>query len=109
MKFTTWMNDLVKANSGLSSKSFFLVVVTVIGSLLLLVPVFSLTIEAIYMHTIATDLSGFAAYIGSVSSLFAAAGLTKVMSEKYEKPFDPYEYRKHKREEDKDDDVIYDD
>ena len=38
------------------------------------------------MHTIATDLSGMAAYIGAVASLFATAGLTKAWSEKYEHP-----------------------
>lgn len=84
MKFVNWLNSLVKSNSGVSSKSFFLVVVTFIGCLLLLVPVFTLSIEAIFLHTIATDLTGMAAYIGSVASLFATAGLTKAWSEKYE-------------------------
>ena len=72
-------------NTGVSSKSFFLVVITIIGCLLLLVPVFALSIEAFYTHTIATDLSSMAAYIGSVASLFATAGITKAWSEKYEK------------------------
>ena len=36
------------------------------------------------MHTIATDLSAMAAYIGAVASLFATAGITKAWSEKYE-------------------------
>ena len=76
--------DLIQNNNGVSSKSFFLVVVTIIGCLLLLVPVFSLTIEAAFTHTIATDLSAMAAYIGSVASLFATAGITKAWSEKYE-------------------------
>jgi uncharacterized membrane protein YdjX (TVP38/TMEM64 family) len=84
MKFVKWLNALVQNNSGVSSKSFFLVVVTFIGCLLLLVPVFTLSIEAIYLHTIATDLTGMAAYIGSVASLFATAGLTKAWSEKFE-------------------------
>ena len=85
MKFVNWLNQLIKSNTGVSSKSFFLVVVTIIGCLLLLVPVFTLTIEAICMHTIATDLTGIAAYIGSVASLFATAGLTKAWSEKFER------------------------
>lgn len=84
MKFINWLNALVKNNSGVSSKSFFLVVVTFIGCLLLLVPVFTLSIEAIFLHTITTDLTGMAAYIGAVASLFATAGLTKAWSEKYE-------------------------
>ena len=84
MKFINWINTLIKSNTGVSSKSFFLVIVTIIGCLLLLVPVFTLSIEAIFLHTITTDLTGMAAYIGAVASLFATAGLTKAWSEKYE-------------------------
>lgn len=83
-KIGNWLNALIKNNSGLSSKSFFLVVVTFIGCLLLFVPVFTLTVEVWFTHTIATDLTGMAAYIGAVASLFATAGLTKAWSEKYE-------------------------
>ena len=70
-----FFNKLIKNNTGVSSKNFFLVVVTIIGCLLLLVPVFTLTIEAIFMHTISTDLSGMAAYIGAVSAVLASGGL----------------------------------
>lgn len=80
-----YFSKLISNNTGVSSKSFFLVVITIIGCLLLLVPVFALSIEAFYTHTIATDLSSMAAYIGSVASLFATAGITKAWSEKYEK------------------------
>ena len=79
-----YIQKLIANNTGVSSKNFFLVIVTIIGCLLLLVPVFALTIEAIFMHTIATDLSAMAAYIGSVASLFATAGITKAWSEKFE-------------------------
>lgn len=82
-----FLTKLIKNNTGVSSKNFFLVAVTIIGCLLLLVPVFALTIEAIFMHTITTDLAGMAAYIGAVSAVLASGGLTKVVSEKYEKPF----------------------
>ena len=83
-----YFNKLISNNTGVSSKNFFLVVITLIGCLLLLVPVFALTIEAIFMHTIATDLSAMAAYIGSVASLFATAGITKAWSEKFERRSD---------------------
>jgi len=80
-----FLSKLVSNNTGVSSKNFFLVVITIIGCLLLLVPVFALSIEAFFTHTIATDLSAMACYIGSVASLFATAGITKAWSEKYEK------------------------
>lgn len=79
-----FFSKLIQQNSGYSSKSFFLVVVTFIGSLLLAVPIFSLTIEAWYNHTITTDLTAMAAYITAVAAVFTSVGLTKVWSEKYE-------------------------
>lgn len=80
-----------KNNTGYSTKNLFVLVITLIGCLLLLVPFFTLTIEAFFMHTIATDLTGMAAYIGAVTTLFGVAGYTKVTSEKYEKPYTPEE------------------
>ena len=80
----TWFSKLIKNNSGVSSKSFFLVLVTIIGCILLLVPPITLGVEVFFTHTISTDLTGMAAYIGAVASLFATAGLTKAWSEKFE-------------------------
>lgn len=80
-----------KNNTGYSTKNLFVLLITFIGCLLLIVPFFVLIIEAIFMHTIATDLTGMAAYIGAVTTLFGVAGLTKVTSEKYEKPYTPTE------------------
>lgn len=83
-KIVSWFARLIRNNSGISSKNFFLVVVTLIGCILLLVPAVILMIESIANKTITTDLNGLAAYIGAVASLFATAGLTKAWSEKYE-------------------------
>lgn len=86
-----FFSKLVQQNSGYSSKSFFLVVVTFIGTLLLAVPIFSLTIEAWYNHTINTDLTAMAAYITAVAAVFTSVGLTKVWSEKYEHKLPGYD------------------
>ena len=83
-KIVSWFARLIRNNSGISSKNFFLVVVTLIGCILLLVPAVILMIESISNKTITTDLNGLAAYIGAVASLFATTGLTKAWSEKYE-------------------------
>jgi len=80
-----FLEKLIKSNSGISSKNFFLVTVTIIGCLLLIVPGVTMIIEVVFTHTIATDLSGMAAYIGAVASLFATAGITKAWSEKFER------------------------
>ena len=76
--------NLIKNNTGISSKNFFLVVVTIIGCILLLIPAIILLVEIFTTHTIATDLTGIASYIGAVAGIFAAAGVTKAWSEKYE-------------------------
>lgn len=83
-KVINWGIKLISNNTGVSSKNFFLVSVTLIGLLLLTVPIVVLIIEVITTHTISTDLNGMAAYIGAVASVFATAGITKAWSEKYE-------------------------
>lgn len=85
LRVMCYIDKLIKNNTGVSSKNFFLVAVTVIGLILLLVPAVLLIVEVIYNHTIATDLNGLAAYIGAVAAVFTSAGITKAWSEKYEK------------------------
>lgn len=79
-----WLLKLIQNNTGISSKNFFLVAVTLIGLLLLIVPVIVLLVEVFTTNTIHTDLNGLAAYIGSVATIFASAGITKAWSERYE-------------------------
>lgn len=85
MKLINWLSQLIRNNTGVSSKNFFLVSVTIIGLILLIVPAILLITEIIYNHTIRTDLDGLAAYIAAVAGVFASAGITKAWSEKYEK------------------------
>lgn len=68
---------LDKNDTSVSSSSFYLVSVTLVGLLLLFVPMIVLIIEVIYNHTVATDLNGMAAYIASVAGLFASGGIVK--------------------------------
>lgn len=75
---------LIKNNTGVSSKNFFLVVITIIGCFLLLIPGIVLLVEVFQNHTITTDLTGLASYIGAVAAIFTSAGITKAWSEKYE-------------------------
>lgn len=79
-----YIGKLIKNNTGVSSKNFFLVIVTIIGCILLIVPAIILLIEIICNHTISTDLNGMAAYIASVAAIFTSAGITKAWSERYE-------------------------
>lgn len=80
-----WLLKLIQNNTGISSKNFFLVAVTIVGILLLIVPIIVLLVEVLATKTIHTDLNGMAAYIASVAAIFTSAGITKAWSEKYEK------------------------
>lgn len=80
-----YISKLISNNTGVSSKNFFLVAVTIVGLILLFVPVIILVVEVCYNHTIQTNLDGLSKYIGAVSCVFASAGITKAWSEKYEK------------------------
>ena len=75
---------LIRNNTGVSSKNFFLVSVTLVGILLLLIVAFILIWEVIRNGTIQTDVQGLSMLVGSVTSLFAAVGLTKALGEKNE-------------------------
>lgn len=79
MKF---FKDLITNNNGISSKSFFLVTVTIIGFILLLIPAVILIVEIIANKTIQTDLNGLAAYIGAVGVIFTSAGITKAWGDR---------------------------
>lgn len=79
------IHKLLQNNSGYSSKSFFLISITIIGLILLLVPAIVLIIEVYYNHTITTNLSDMATYIAAVSAIFATGGITKAWSERYER------------------------
>lgn len=90
MKF---FKKLITNNTGVSSKSSFLVVVTIIGFILLIVSAIVLIIEVYVNKIIQADLNGLAAYIAAVAGVFASAGITKAWSEKFEnhEPFESTE------------------
>ena len=100
---TSYFAKLIGNNTGVSSKNFFLIVVTLIGCLLLLVPAFTVTVEVFCMHTITTSLDGFASYMAAVASLCATAGITKAWSEKYEKPYNSQEITESETTEERED------
>ena len=72
----SYVNKLIKSDNNVSVGNFFLVACTIVGLLLLAVPLFALVIEAWFNHTITTDLNGMAAYIVAVCSIFTVGGLT---------------------------------
>lgn len=92
--FIDYIKLLIKSNNGDSSKSFFLVSVTLTGILLLLICGIVLLIDVICTGYVITDLYGVATVIASIASLFGAVGWTKVAGEKR-----LYDYKKYYPEE----------
>jgi hypothetical protein len=98
-KKMNYFNKLIANNTGVSSKNFFLVVITIIGCILLIVPAFALTFEMIINTTISTSIEGFASYIAAVGTLFASAGITKAWSERYEYHQPHHQFNEEENEE----------
>lgn len=101
------LTKTMKDDNNYNPSVFFLIVTTIIGLLLLLVPL-GLFVEMFYNHTITTDLNGMAAYIVSVVGIFAAGGLTHGWTEfsknKYNQLKDNAQYEIVDDDEDDEDD-----
>lgn len=81
-KTKKYLKSLITSNNGESSKSFFLVTVTIMGIYLLFICGFAILIDVICNGYILTDLYGMSTLIAAIASLFGAAGWTKVAGEK---------------------------
>ena len=77
--------NLINNNTGVSSKNFFLIVVTIIGTVLLCVVIAAIITDLINNGTVTMSWSDMGLFVGSVSSMFCAVGITKAWSEKYER------------------------
>lgn len=84
MTFFSYVKQLIKSNTGESSKGFLLVTVTLASLSLLAICGVSLIIDVIVNGHIVTDLLGMAAFVTSISTLLGAVGLTKVYGDKYD-------------------------
>ena len=77
--------NLINNNTGVSSKNFFLIAVTFIGAILLSMVIISIVIDLIHNGTVTMSWADMGMFVGSVSTMFCAAGITKALSEKYER------------------------
>ena len=97
---------LIKSNTGVSSKNFFLVCTTIVGMILLAVLIGGMIVDIVFQHTITISMSEAAAFIGAVASLFAAAGLTKAGSEWSENKYIYNTHKTHSQKTEEDDEDI---
>ena len=77
--------NLINNNTGVSSKNFFLIAITLIGAVLLAMVIISIIVDLIHNGTVTMSWADMGMFVGSVSTMFCAAGITKAWSEKYEK------------------------
>ena len=75
-----WTN-LVKDDNNFSTVNFFLVAATVVGIMLLVMPMIAMGVDIYYNHTLTINLSDMGAYIVAVAGIFGAAGLTNAWTE----------------------------
>ena len=77
--------NLINNNTGVSSKHFFLIAITLIGAVLLAMVIISIIVDLIHNGTVTMSWADMGMFVGSVSTMFCAAGITKAWSEKYER------------------------
>lgn len=77
MKITAYLKALVTAGTGVSSSRFALLVITGCAVLLLLMVAFVLVWDIIHNGSIQTDLTGMAAFVGSITTLLASVCFAK--------------------------------
>ena len=66
----SWFGRLMdKEDTSTSMSSFIIFIILTVAVILLMIPAFSLGLEAWYNHTIASDINGWATYIGAVCTL----------------------------------------
>ena len=78
-------SNLINNNTGVSSKNFFLVAVTLIGAVLLAMVIVSIIVDLIHNGKVTMSWADMGMFVGSVSTMFCTAGITKAWSEKYER------------------------
>jgi len=72
---------LIKEDTNVSIMNFFLIATLAVGVILLFVPVIGMMVDIWFNHTITINLSDMAVYIGAVSAIFAAGGLSSSWAE----------------------------
>lgn len=76
---------LIKNNTGYSSKNFFLIVITIVSTLLLCMPITALIIDMYNNKTVTMSWNDIGMYIGSIAAMVTGVGISKAWSEKYER------------------------
>lgn len=72
---------LIDDDNNFSTTNFFLVAMTIVGIVMLLVPVVGMVVDICFNHTITINLSDLGTYILAVSGIFGVAGISNAWVE----------------------------
>lgn len=84
---TTYLDKIVKSHTGVSSMRFIVVLVGMASVLLLIILGSCWIVEISVNHTMASDLSGYAAIIASIGGLLASVVVPLAVSKYSENKF----------------------
>lgn len=76
-----FIRKVIDDDTNVSAGNFFLVVMTIVGVIMLIVPVAGLIVDMFFNHTITINLSDLGSYILAVSGIFGVAGLSNAWIE----------------------------
>jgi len=77
----SFFDKLIKEDTNVSMMNFFLMATLAVGVILLFVPVVGMLVDIWFNHTITINMSDMAVYIGAVSTIFTAGGLSSACTE----------------------------
>lgn len=77
----SFVRKLIDDDTNVSAGNFFLVVMTIVGVVMLIVPVAGLVVDLFFNHTITVNLSDLASYVLAVTGIFGVAGLSNAWVE----------------------------
>jgi len=100
-KKRSWLSRLFDMkDTTVSASTVFMIITSIVATVLLIVPAIVLIIEVVYNHTITTDLTGMGAYVSAVVALYASGGLVKGWTN-----YSNYKYNQHPFNEESSDDT----
>lgn len=81
IKKESFFDKLIKEDTNVSMMNFFLMAILAVGVILLFVPVVGMLVDIWYNHTMTINMSDMALYVGAVSAIFTAGGLSSACTE----------------------------
>ena len=90
---------LIDDDNNFSTANFFLVAMTIVGIVLLLVPVIGMSVDIFFNHTITINLSDLGTYILAVSGIFGVAGISNAWVEYSWNKYNANIFNKEKQED----------